>query len=62
MVIDDGMAKGKYTPARYVPLVNNEYGVPASGSFNWSSAVVIMLYLSGYTHTDIAFEVNCCAI
>ena len=32
--LDDGMAKGKYTPAGSVLLVKNEDVVPASGSFN----------------------------
>ena len=61
MVIDNGMAKGKYTPAGSIPLVNNDEGFPASGSFNYSSVVVILLYLSGHTRTYIAFAVNCCA-
>ena len=39
VVIDDGMAKGKYTPAGSVPLFNNEDGFPSSGSFNYSSVV-----------------------
>ena len=34
VVLDDGMAKGNYTPSEYVPLVKNEDGVPASVSFN----------------------------
>ena len=34
MGLDDGITKGKYTPAGSIPLVNNEDGFPASGSFN----------------------------
>ena len=53
----NGMAKEKYTPDGSASLVNNEDGVPASVSFNYISAVGIMLYLSGYTRSDIAFAV-----
>ena len=62
MVLDDGMDKGKYTPDGSLPLVNNEYGVPASVVFNYISIVGILLYLSGTTRTEIAFTFNCCAI
>ena len=41
--LDSGMAKGKYKPAEYVPLVKNEYVVPASGSFNYISVVGMLL-------------------
>ena len=34
VVLEDGMAKGKYAPTESVPLVNNEEGVPISGSLN----------------------------
>ena len=33
--IDNDMSEVKYTPAVYVPLVNNYYGVPDNGSFNY---------------------------
>ena len=41
--LDGGMSKGKYTTAWSVPLVNNEDGVPVSGSFNYSSVVGILI-------------------
>ena len=55
------MAKGKYTTVGSVPLAKNEDGVPASGSFKYSSVVGIMLYLSGHTRPYIYFAINCCA-
>ena len=60
--LDDGMDKGKYAPAGSVTLVKNEYGVPASGSFNYISVLGRMLYIYGHTSPGIAFAVNCCAI
>ena len=59
--LDDDTDKVKYTPTGYVPLVKNEDGVPASGSFKYSSVERIMIYLSGHTCPDIDFAVNCCA-
>ena len=58
--IGSGMAKGKYTSAGSLTLVNNEDGVPASGSFNYSSVVGILIYLYGNTIPKIDFAVNCC--
>ena len=37
--IDNRISKGKYTPDRSLPLVNNEDGVPVSGIFNYNSSV-----------------------
>lgn len=59
--LDDGMAKGKLTPAESTPLVKNEEGTPASGTFNYASVVGMLLYLAGHTRPDIAYAVNCCA-
>jgi hypothetical protein len=42
-------------------LVKNINGEAASGAFSYSSVVGILLYLSGHTHPDITFAVNCCA-
>ena len=55
------MPKVKYTPARYVPLVNNEDGVPVSVSFNYSSVIGMLIFLSRHTCPYIAFAVNFCA-
>ena len=59
--LNDGMAKGKVTPAESTPLVNNSDGKAPSGSFSYISVVEMLLYLSGYTRPDIAYAVNCCA-
>ena len=56
--IEGDMAKGSYTPDGFVTLVKNDDGVPAGGSFNYSSILVIILHLFGYTCLDIAFAVN----
>ena len=55
-------AKGKYTPSGSVPLFKNEDVVPASGSFNYSRIIGMMLYLSGRTHPYIEFAINFCSI
>ena len=59
--IDNNMARGNYKPTGSVPLVNNEDGLPASVIFNCSSAILIMLYLSGHTCPYSAFAFNCCS-
>ena len=41
VVIDNGMAKGKYTPDGSLSLVHNDYGFPDSGSFKYSRVVGI---------------------
>ena len=55
--IDDGMAKGKYTPDGYLYLVQYEDGVPYSGGFKYLIVVGIFPYLSGHTCPDISFAV-----
>jgi hypothetical protein len=59
--LDNGLVKGKCTPSESKPLVKNLNGEAASGAFSYSSVVGMLLYLSGPTHPDITFAVNCCA-
>ena len=59
--LNDGMAKGKFTPAESTPLMKNSDGEAPSGSFSYSSVVGMLLYLSGHTPPDIAYAVNFCA-
>ncbi len=59
--LDDGYAKGKYTPAEAKPLVKDEDGEAANGGFSYASVVGMLLYLSGHTCPDITYAVNCCA-
>ena len=56
--LDNGMAKGKYKPAGYIPLVNNSDSVPDSVIFNYSSVVLMMIYIYGHTRPDIEFTFN----
>ena len=62
VVLDNGIAKGKYAPAGSVPLVKNEDDVTVSGSFNYSNIVGMIFYLYGHTCPEIEFSVNFCAI
>ena len=61
VALDEEIAKGKYAHVGSGPLVNNEDGVPANGIFNYSSIVVMRIYLFGHTRPRINFAVNCCA-
>ena len=60
MGLDNGIYKGKFTPSGSVNFFKNEDGVPVSGSFNYISVSVMLLYLFGHTRPDISFSVNCC--
>ncbi len=42
-------------------MVKNVSGELANGAFSYSSVVGMLLYLSGHTHPNITFAVNCCA-
>jgi hypothetical protein len=59
--LDDGCAKGKYTPSESKPLVKDINGNSASGALSYNSVVDMLLYLSGHTCPNITFAVNCCA-
>ncbi len=59
--MDDGYAKGKHTPAKTKALVKDADGEVAHGGFNYSSVIGMLLYLSGHTHPNIAYAVDCCA-
>ncbi len=59
--LDDEYAKGKHTPPKTKALVKDADGEVAHGGFSYSSVVGMLLYLSGHTHPDIAYAVNCCA-
>ena len=52
--LDDGYAKGKYTPAKAKPLVKDEDREAANKGFSCASVVGMLLYLSGHTCPDIA--------
>ena len=59
--LDKRMDKGNYTPAGSVPLVNSEYGVRASDSYNHRMVVLMRIYISDHTRPNNAFAVNYCA-
>ena len=51
--LDDGMTTGKFTPCESSPLVRNEEGEFASGTFSYSSVVGMLLHsLSGHLRPD----------
>ena len=56
--LGDGMVKGNFTPSKQRPLVKDADGKPPSGMFRYSSVVGMIIYLSGHTITDIAFDFN----
>ena len=41
--LDDGMVKGKYTPSEAKPLVKDEEGEEAYGTFSYSSVIGMLL-------------------
>ena len=59
--LDNGMVKDKYTPLYQRPLVKDTDGKLPSGMFSYSSAIGMLIYLSGHTLPDKFFTVNCCA-
>ena len=51
----------KETPAAQGTLPKNEHGESCNGTFNDTSMIGMLLYLSGHTKSDIAFAVSQCA-
>ena len=58
--LDDGYAKGKYTPPEAQLLVKDADGEEAHSRFSYSSVIGMPLYLSGHTCPNIAYAMNCC--
>jgi hypothetical protein len=61
MGLDIGTMTPKWMPAEAAPLVKDAEGAPATGAFSYSSVVGMLLYLSGHTHPEIAYAVDCAA-
>ena len=61
--IDDGTAKGKYTPLEIKSIVTDSDAAEACESFSYSTVIGMLLYLPGHTCPDIAisYAVSCCA-
>ncbi len=57
--LDVGTLNGKFTPAKGKPLVKHVHGEPASGNFNYSSVIGMLLYLADHSGPDITYAVNC---
>jgi hypothetical protein len=60
--LDDGCARGKYTPSESELLIKDINGNSASDAFSYSSIVGMLLYLSALTRPNITFAVNCCEL
>ena len=58
--LDTKLATTKWTPTEQDPFVKDVDEEGPEGSFSYSSVVEMLLYLSGYSQTDIAYAVNCC--
>ena len=60
--LDDGMTKGKFTPADSTPLVTDTDWEASCGYFCYSTVVEMLMYLSGHTRPHIVCAVNYCAM
>jgi hypothetical protein len=54
-------AKPKLTPAEYGALPVDKHGEPCLETFNYTSVVGMLMYLSANTWLDIAFAVHQCS-
>ncbi len=61
LCLDVGTAYEKLTPSKGKPFAKHVHGEPASGNFNYSSVVRMLLYLAGHTCPDIICAGNCAA-
>ena len=59
--MDNGRAKGDFTPTEANNLVKDEDGEISAFTFRYSSFIGMLLYLSGHNHTDVSFDANFCA-
>ena len=59
--LDSKLSTSKWTPAEGTSLVRDEEGEPFRGDSSYSSAIGMLLYLTGHTRPDIAYAVNCWA-
>ena len=53
-----GTEKKKFNPSESSPLVKDAYGPEYCGIYSYRSVVGMLLYISGHTHTGIAYAVN----
>jgi hypothetical protein len=56
--LDMDKTNAKGTPAERKPLVRDENGEPQQDTFNYASAVGMLLHLSGHTRPDLAYIVS----
>jgi len=56
--LDTERSTPRSTPCLKAPLVKDEDGDPASGSFSYPSVVGMLLYLSGHSRPGIAYSVS----
>ncbi len=57
--LDVGTTNGKFTPAKGMPLAKDAHGQPASGDFNYSSVVAMLLKNACHTRPNITYAFNC---
>ena len=60
LVLDNGMAKGKFMHEEDKALVKDEYAKTAYITLSYIIVVDMILYLSGNACPDVYFAMNCC--